>query len=70
MADTALLDFGYQAPDAVWALPPTERSPRNTPDFAELGEARAGRSRGGLLAARGRLRGLTPAPFGGPTLRA
>ena len=35
-----LLDFGYQLPDCVWDLPEHERSPRNSTDFAELGERR------------------------------
>ena len=39
-ATTALLDFGYQAPDCIWSLPPAKRSPRNTSDFAELGARR------------------------------
>jgi hypothetical protein len=39
-APTALLDFGYQAPDCVWAQLPHERSPENTSDFARLGERR------------------------------
>ena len=39
-APTALLDYGYQAPDCVWAQPKAERSPRNNSDFAEFGERR------------------------------
>jgi hypothetical protein len=34
------LDFGYQLPDCVWAQPAEQRSPRNSPDFAEVGERR------------------------------
>ena len=37
-ASTAVLDFGYQAPDCVWAQPATERWSGNTGDFARLGE--------------------------------
>lgn len=35
-----MLDFGFTLPDCVWALPPDERSPRNSKDFAELGKRR------------------------------
>ena len=34
------LDYGFQLPDCVWAQPAEQRSPRNTPDFAELGARR------------------------------
>lgn len=37
---SALLDFGYQAPDCVWAQPANERSPENTGNFAWLGKRR------------------------------
>jgi hypothetical protein len=39
-AATPLLDFGYQAPDCVWAQLPRERSPENTGDFAQFAERR------------------------------
>lgn len=48
-AKTALLDFGFQAPDCVWAQPVNERSRRNNVDFAELSERRFVR---GLLPVR------------------
>jgi hypothetical protein len=39
-AEGPLLDFGFQAPDCVWALPPAQRSPRNNKNFAELDDRR------------------------------
>jgi hypothetical protein len=51
-AEGPLLDFGFTLPDCVWALPPNERSPRNSKDFAELGNRRF-------------VRGLLPIPIEG-----
>lgn len=48
-APAPLLNYGYQAPDCVWAQPATERSPRNNVDFTEFGDRRFVR---GLLPVR------------------
>lgn len=39
-ASTAILDFGYHLPDCIWEQPVSERSPKNSSDFAELGKRR------------------------------
>lgn len=49
-AASAFLDFGYQLPDCIWNQPESERSTRNTRDFASLGD-------------RCFIRGLLPVPL-------
>lgn len=39
-APSLLLDFGYQLPDCVWEQPVSERSSRNSQDFAVHGARR------------------------------